>query len=98
MEVGLLVGLALILIGGGMEAQIALSWVRSGFGTLGELRPAVYGSMWIMLGAEWMFNSFILGLLYQAVETIPDDPVTQRQEGEDVEALGRRRLVRSEMK
>jgi glycosyltransferase involved in cell wall biosynthesis len=98
MEVGLLVGLGLVLIGGIVEAQIALGWVRSGFGTLGELRPAVYGLMWIMLGVEWMFNSFILGLLYQALETIPDERGNQRQDDEEVEALGRRRLVRSEMK
>ncbi len=98
MEVGLLVGLGLILIGGVVEAQIALGWVRSGFGILGELRPAVYGLMWIMLGVEWMFNSFILGLLYQAVETIPEEGTNQETVNEDVRAMGRRRLIRSEMK
>jgi hypothetical protein len=99
MEVGLLVGLALVLIGGAIEAQIALAWVHSEFGTLGELRPAVYGLMWIMLGFEWLFNSFILGLLSQAVETLPEgDEVLAQEDHEEIEALGRRRLVRSEMK
>jgi glycosyltransferase involved in cell wall biosynthesis len=73
LEIGLLAGFGLALIGVGVEAQILFAWVHTGFGALGELRQAVYGLMWIMLGAEWTFNSFILGLMAQSVETIPEE-------------------------
>jgi hypothetical protein len=67
----LVLGLLLGLVGMIMEAGILTQWIASGFGELTEFRLALYGSMWILLGAESAFNSFVLGLLTHEVETLP---------------------------
>ncbi len=54
--------------------------------------------MWIMLGAEWTFNSFILGLLAQAVETVPEEDHKQERSQAEVGEMSRNRFVRSETK
>ncbi len=72
LEFILALGILLSLVGIFIEANIFLRWVSSGFGALAEIRLAMYGLMWILLGVESIFNSFVLGLLTQAVETLPN--------------------------
>ncbi|MDD5369289.1 MAG: glycosyltransferase family 2 protein [Anaerolineaceae bacterium] len=67
----LVFGLLLGLVGVVIEAGILAQWISSGFGELTEIRLALYGAMWILLGAESAFNSFVLGLLTHEVETLP---------------------------
>ena len=78
LELGLLVGLFLILAGSGIEGIILVKWIRSAFGELAEFRLAMFGLMWIILGTECMLNSFVIGLLGQQVETIPTDIRTRQ--------------------
>jgi glycosyltransferase involved in cell wall biosynthesis len=67
----LLAGLLVALVGLGIELNILIHWIMSGFGELTQFRMAMFGLMWILLGAETGFNSFILGLLANEVETLP---------------------------
>ncbi|MCL4562775.1 MAG: glycosyltransferase family 2 protein [Chloroflexi bacterium] len=71
LEGGLVGGLALILIGSGIEGFILLQWIVKSFGPLAEFRLGMFGLMWIVLGAEILFNSFVLGLIAGGVETLP---------------------------
>jgi glycosyltransferase involved in cell wall biosynthesis len=72
LELILALGLLFSLVGLYLEMTIFIHWIKSGFGALAEIRKAMYGFMWILLGAESIFNSFVLGLLTQVVETLPD--------------------------
>lgn len=67
----LLAGLLVALVGFGIELSILIHWIMSGFGELTQFRMAMFGLMWILLGAETGFNSFVLGLLTNEVETLP---------------------------
>jgi hypothetical protein len=80
LELGLLVGVVLILAGSAVEGVILVKWIRSSFGALAEFRLAMFGLMWIMLGTECMLNSFVLGLLNQQVETIPAEVRIQQHQ------------------
>ncbi len=71
LELGLVMGLLCLLAGAGFESVILVGWIHSGFGALAEYRLALYGLMWILLGLESLFNSFILGLLAQGVTILP---------------------------
>ena len=72
LEFILVIGLLCSLLGLALEGKIFIQWIESGFGALAKIRLAMYGLMWILLGLESIFNSFVLGLLTQAVETLPD--------------------------
>lgn len=72
LEIILGLGVLFFVIGLSFEAAIFYRWVSSGFGALAEIRMAMFGLMWLLLGAESIFNSFVLGLLTQAVETLPE--------------------------
>lgn len=73
LETGLGVGALLGLAGFTIEAVILVRWVLSAFGPLAEFRLAMYGLMWIMMGAEFTFNSFVLGLLSNELDTFSPD-------------------------
>ncbi len=71
LEKGLLFGITQVVIGLGIEGTIMFHWMATGFGELSAFRLAMYGLMWIMLGAEWMFNSFVIGLLIHQMPVLP---------------------------
>jgi glycosyltransferase involved in cell wall biosynthesis len=63
LEWSLLVGLVMLLLGTGIEFLILFRWIMSSYGELNAYRTALYGLMWIVLGAEIVTNGFFLDLL-----------------------------------
>jgi glycosyltransferase involved in cell wall biosynthesis len=63
LERGLLVGTLLLLAGMGLEIKIVVDWVRSGYGELMAVRGIVIGMTAIVLGAQTIFASFLIGLM-----------------------------------
>ena len=60
LERGLAAGLALFIIGFGVDFGIAARWVASGFGPLNEVRPALFALVAMLLGIQIAFSSFFL--------------------------------------
>jgi glycosyltransferase involved in cell wall biosynthesis len=67
LERGLLVGLALVAAGLGINGWILGSWLQSGRGALFAVRPALLGLSLVVLGAQGVFGSFFISVLH-------DDP------------------------
>jgi len=63
LERGLLLGLVILIAGFGLDLAVALRWIRSGFGPLSALRPAIVGSTLMVIGGQILFSSFFLSLL-----------------------------------
>jgi len=63
LERGLILGAALLIGGFGLDAEILISWLRSGMGALGAIRPATEASTLMIIGAQVIFSSFFLSLL-----------------------------------
>jgi glycosyltransferase involved in cell wall biosynthesis len=63
LERGLMLGAVLLLAGFGLDANILISWLRSGMGALGAIRPATEASTLMIIGAQIIFSSFFLSLL-----------------------------------
>ena len=63
LERGLLVGLILFVFGFVMDARIAYLWIRSGFGPLDQIRPAILASIFMVLGVQTIFSAFFLSML-----------------------------------
>ncbi|HXN86412.1 MAG TPA: glycosyltransferase family 2 protein [Candidatus Binataceae bacterium] len=63
LERGLMVGALLLMAGFGVDAKILISWLRSGMGALGAIRPATEASTLMIIGAQIIFSSFFLSLL-----------------------------------
>jgi glycosyltransferase involved in cell wall biosynthesis len=63
LERGLLVGLALIALGGVMELLVVASWVRSGYSDLMAVREVVVGMALMVIGLQTLFASFLVGLM-----------------------------------
>jgi hypothetical protein len=63
LERGLLVGSTLFLAGAGIELWVVWDWVRSGYGTLMAVRVIMLGMVAMVLGAQTVFASFLMGLL-----------------------------------
>lgn len=63
LESGLLLGGALFLIGFGGCAWVTWQWAASGFGELHEVRQVLFWSMWLFLGLQVIFASFLLSML-----------------------------------
>lgn len=64
LERGLILGGALFLGGLGLEAKIVADWVRSGYGELMAVRGIVIGMTAMVLGAQTVFASFLIGLMF----------------------------------
>jgi hypothetical protein len=65
-ERGLLAGLALLLIGLGLNIWLSYHWWARGFGPLEvqiTMRYALWGLMTMQLGVQTVFGSFFLGVL-----------------------------------
>jgi len=76
LERGLILGLVILAAGFGLDLAVALKWVRSGFGPLSALRPAIVGSTLLAVGGQVLFASFLLSLLSVQVAELrePKDP------------------------
>jgi glycosyltransferase involved in cell wall biosynthesis len=80
LEHGLILGGVAALVGFICLGVIAIDWINSGFGALGEEKLAVVGATLIIIGIQIFFSSFllsILGLRRRPVETaIPQELAT----------------------
>jgi glycosyltransferase involved in cell wall biosynthesis len=63
-ERGILLGLGLLTVGLIQEAMIVYDWVRSGYGQLMAVRQVVVGMAVIVVGAQTVFASFLVGLMH----------------------------------
>jgi glycosyltransferase involved in cell wall biosynthesis len=63
LEHGLLLGTALVLIGGSVLVAIFAEWASSGFGALGRVHEALFGMTIVGLGMQTLFGSFFLSVL-----------------------------------
>ena len=63
LEHGLLLGLALTLIGLGVLVGVFVRWANAGFGPLGDEYPTALGVTLIGLGVQTVFGSFFLSLM-----------------------------------
>jgi len=70
LERGLLISLIFVIVGMLIESRIIITWFSSAFGELQAFRPAIYGLMWLGLGAEYATNSFFMDLMVNGVDTI----------------------------
>ena len=77
LEWGLLLGIALLCLGGGIEGVILWRWVTSSFGELDLVRQAIFGLMWLLLGAQLIVHSFFLSLLIDDAATAAIPPVAE---------------------
>jgi hypothetical protein len=56
-------GIVMILLGVALSFDIIYSWVLSNFGSLFEVRRAIFSSTLIILGVQAIFSAFFLSLL-----------------------------------
>jgi glycosyltransferase involved in cell wall biosynthesis len=63
LEHGLLLGAALVLIGGAVLVAIFAEWASGGFRELGREHEAVFGMTLVALGMQTLFGSFFLSVL-----------------------------------
>ena len=63
LEHGLLLGAALVLVGGGVLVAIFAEWASGGFRELGREHEAVFGMTLVALGMQTLFGSFFLSVL-----------------------------------
>ncbi|MBZ5702673.1 MAG: glycosyltransferase family 2 protein [Acidobacteriia bacterium] len=63
LEHGLLLGGLLFLAGLAGSGYVAWQWAGSGFGPLHEVRQVLFWSMWLFLGVQIVFSSFLLSML-----------------------------------
>jgi glycosyltransferase involved in cell wall biosynthesis len=64
LERGILLGAALFLAGFALDARILIRWLQSGMGALNAIRPATQASTLMIIGAQTVFASFFLSLLW----------------------------------
>jgi hypothetical protein len=77
LERGLKLGGLIFLIGFMVDLWILFHWITTSFGSLDAIRPALFASTLMVVGAQTMFSSFFLSLLaIRAGERIGDVPHT----------------------
>ncbi len=64
LERGLAVGAILFAAGFALDAKILVQWLRSGMGQLNAIRPATQASTLMIIGAQTIFSSFFLSILW----------------------------------
>jgi glycosyltransferase involved in cell wall biosynthesis len=64
LERGIALGAALFLAGFALDARILVRWLESGMGALNAIRPATQASTLMIIGAQTVFSSFFLSLLW----------------------------------
>ena len=63
LEKGLLLGGVIFVVGFLIDGWIAYSWVKSGFGELQKVRPALFALLLMLLGTQTVFSAFFLSML-----------------------------------
>ena len=63
LEHGLALGAVLIVLGVGIAGWIVATWIHHGFGGLADERLLVLASMFIIVGIQVFFSSFLLSIL-----------------------------------
>jgi glycosyltransferase involved in cell wall biosynthesis len=63
LEHGLLLGLALIVVGIGLGAIIVGHWIAGGLGSLAEERVTILAATLVIVGVQVFFTSFLLSLI-----------------------------------
>lgn len=64
LERGLIVGAILFMAGFVLDARILVQWLSSGMGALNAIRPATQASTLMIIGAQTIFSSFFLSILW----------------------------------
>jgi glycosyltransferase involved in cell wall biosynthesis len=63
LERGIFLGVILFILGLILNINILVEWINSGFGSLSELRTAVFAFTLVVLGIQTIFSSFFLSIL-----------------------------------
>ncbi|MDE0314713.1 MAG: glycosyltransferase family 2 protein [Candidatus Poribacteria bacterium] len=63
LEKGLFFGFATFIVGFLVDGWIAYDWIKSGFGALQMLRPALFALLLMVLGTQTVFFAFFLSML-----------------------------------
>jgi glycosyltransferase involved in cell wall biosynthesis len=74
LERGLVVGVMLFLAGLALDAKVLVQWLQSGMGQLNAIRPATQASTLMIIGAQTVFSSFFLNILWVIPAPQDDDP------------------------
>src|SRR5271170_88193 len=64
LERGLIVGAILFMAGFVLDARILVQWLGSSMGPLNAIRPATQASTLMIIGAQTIFSSFFLSILW----------------------------------
>jgi glycosyltransferase involved in cell wall biosynthesis len=73
LERGLILGLLIFIAGFVLDLGVAIQWIRSGFGELQAMRPAILGGTLLAVGAQILFSSFFLSMLSVQVAELRED-------------------------
>ena len=63
LERGLLLGCVIFAVGFLIDGWIAYGWVKSGFGELQKVRPALFALLLMILGTQTIFSAFFVSML-----------------------------------
>lgn len=63
LEKGLLLGCVIFAVGFLIDGWIAYGWVKSGFGELQKVRPALFALLLMILGTQTIFSAFFVSML-----------------------------------
>lgn len=63
LEKGIYLGLVLLLIGLVLNGLVLYSWIKTHFGPLQQMREALVGMTFIVLGFQTIFSSFLLSMV-----------------------------------
>ena len=63
LERGLVAGVLVFLLGFSTDLYILIKWIANDFGPLNEIRMALFGSTFIIIGTQIIFSSFFLSML-----------------------------------
>ena len=63
LEKGLLLGCVIFAVGFVIDGWIAYGWVKSGFGELQKVRPALFALLLMILGTQTIFSAFFVSML-----------------------------------
>ena len=63
LEKGLLLGCVMFAVGFLIDCWIAYGWVKSGFGELQKVRPALFALLLMILGTQTIFSAFFVSML-----------------------------------
>jgi len=79
LERGLAVGAVLFLAGLALDTKVLVQWLQSGMGQLNAIRPATQASSLMIIGAQTIFSSFFLGILWVIPAPQDDNVVSARE-------------------